>query len=770
MKSCLRLWFVALFIPAWVFGQQQKCNISISFFVKDVSGAKPLRDAYISLSGNRTGRRSAVSSPEGIANFQDLCPGNYHYTVLHAGCAPLQGMIKIHTDTSIAVLLSHSAVVLPEVHITGQRIRPEHASVKHIKSSIVEENQFKPLSDILVAVPGVTTLRTGGQISKPLIRGMNAQRIAVLNHGMPLAGQQWGNDHAPELSSFIYDSVAVVRGIAAVEYPAGHMGGALIADKKASFIDQHLHGTKQAGYFSNGRGFWSHLKLEKGINNKGGIRADVAYKAAGDLNAPGYYLRNTGVSEFSTGLLWAHKLTKSISNTLNYNYFTTTIGILRGAHIGNVSDLQEAMLRDKPFFTEDRFSRIIDLPRQEVSHHTISNLTSIQLSKGNEIRLKFGYQRNDRSEFDFRRSGEHDRPSLSLVQHDLFGEAVYSSAKHNTGFQYRITDNTNNPETGILPLIPDFRSHRVGMFYSSSAAVFNREIAFGGRYEFTNVQAFPIERSIPLVVLEEFRSFHTATANFTYPIISSTTQLITWEGQITMRAPEVNELYSFGLHQGVAGIEEGDRNLKTEFGYQHHFNTLHHFGNLTLRADAYMYLLQNFINLEPTGELRSTIRGAFPVFAYVQHPLAMLNGIDAQGEYSLSDNVTLEVRGSILYAQNIAAGAPIAWMPANRALTSATFVLPSFGRVKNPEWKVSSLIVARQSRLLPEQDFMPPPPGYSLINTSFLFRIPIDKSVLQVSVMVENLFNRKYRDFLNRWKYFADDIGRNVILSARFSF
>ena len=753
----------------WLAGQTN-CQLSVVFQIVDASSGKPIRDASITLTGNRRDTYSAQSDPNGRIGISKLCAGEYHYTMLHAKCTPEKGFFRLSKDTTLILYLYHSNIVLPEVQITDHRIRPEDLSLRQVNPSVFGQQQYKPLSEILTAIPGVTILKTGGQIAKPLIRGMNSQRLAVLNHGMPQAGQQWGNDHAPEISSFIYDSTSVIRGIASVEYPAGHMGGALVADKISTFTDDHLHGTYNTGYFSNGHGFWNHLKLEKGDQNEGGLRADVAYKLAGDLRAPDYYLRNTGVREFSAGILWKRNLTDQISNSFNYNYFQTTIGILRGAHVGNVSDLMEALQKDRPFFTEEQFFYTIDLPRQEVFHHTLSNLTQIKTSNGSHLNVRLGFQYNNRNEFDFRRSGENDRPALSLVQWDFFADAVYQKKDQKTGIIFRLTDNTNNPETGILPLIPDFLSHRVALFHSNTMKIAGRKTSYGGRYELTILQAFPIVRSIPMVVLEDYKIFHTATTNVVYPIAQSSRALIIWEGQVTMRAPEVNELYSFGLHQGVAGIEEGNPDLKTEFGFQNHLNTLIHYHRVTLRADAYAYLFQNFINLEPTGELRTTIRGAFPVFKYNQYRLALLTGIDGMIDIAASDNLTLEFKNSFLYAQNLSEGKPLAWMPANRAETGLNISLPNIRNIKNPEWKLSTLLVARQWRLLPDQDFMPPPPGYVLFNSSISFRIPFKKNLFQVSISVENLFNHTYRDFLNRWKYFSDDIGRNIIISVKYIF
>ena len=48
--------------------------------------------------------------------------------------------------------------------------------------------------------------------------------------------------------------------------------------------------------------------------------------------------------------------------------FSTTLGIFSGSHIGNLTDLQNAIASDKPLQNIDRFSYHIDRPYQQVAH------------------------------------------------------------------------------------------------------------------------------------------------------------------------------------------------------------------------------------------------------------------------------------------------------------------------------------------------------------------------------------------------------------------
>ena len=51
-------------------------------------------------------------------------------------------------------------------------------------------------------------LRNGSGISKPVIHGLFGNRVTILNNGITQSGQQWGNDHAPEIDPFVADHLS----------------------------------------------------------------------------------------------------------------------------------------------------------------------------------------------------------------------------------------------------------------------------------------------------------------------------------------------------------------------------------------------------------------------------------------------------------------------------------------------------------------------------------------------------------------------------------
>jgi iron complex outermembrane receptor protein len=98
--------------------------------------------------------------------------------------------------------------------------------------------------------------------------------------------------------------------------------------------------------------------------------------------------------------------------------------------------------------------------------------------------------------------------------------------------------------------------------------------------------------------------------------------------------PEVNELYSSGLHQAVAGIEEGNPDLNKEFSIKGIFtNTFNLREDLIFETSIYTQRINDYIYLEPQNEYRLTIRGAFPVYKIQSNRCYHLWCVDALGRF-----------------------------------------------------------------------------------------------------------------------------------------
>ena len=68
--------------------------------------------------------------------------------------------------------------------------------------------------------------RVSGE-SKPSIRGLGFNRMAVTENGIKHEGQQWGEDHGLEINQFDVDRVEIVKGPSALLYGSDAIGGVI---------------------------------------------------------------------------------------------------------------------------------------------------------------------------------------------------------------------------------------------------------------------------------------------------------------------------------------------------------------------------------------------------------------------------------------------------------------------------------------------------------------------------------------------------------------
>jgi iron complex outermembrane receptor protein len=67
-------------------------------------------------------------------------------------------------------------------------------------------------------------------------------------------------------------------------------------------------------------------------------------------------------------------------------------------------------------------------------------------------------------------------------------------------------------------------------------------------------------------------------------------------------------------------------------------------------------------------------------------------------------------------------------------------------------------------------DLLPPPPSFTIFNTDITFKDKIAKKPFQVTLACRNLFNTQYRNYLNRFRYFADEPGRSIDVTLLYNF
>lgn len=703
--------------------------------------------------------------------FDKLCPGEYHMVAQHFGCEKKNFFFRISRDSFMLIEMEHHPHHLQSVTVRETKLPSTAANYQHMHGKDISHHIDKPLSILLEQIEGVYSIKNGSGIAKPVIQGLTGNRISILNNGILQAGQQWGVDHAPEIDPFAASQITVIKGVEALAYGGNGLGNMILLEPGPVQKDPHLHGSAQMIYQDNGRQWHSSFKLEKS-SDVFDWRFTLSGRWSGDHHSPDYFLSNTGSKNLSlsyNGIL--HSNIKS-THKLYYSFYYNTTGILRGSHIGNLTDLKDALERDTPFYTKNNFSYSIEAPQQSVSHHLLKY--SYQWDKSDIFRqIDFAAQLNSRQEFDVRRSGRSETPTLSLLLQSYnlnFKETrTLGSLTLQNGYQYRFLYNFNQSGTGILPLIPDYSLHNPGAYFKLSGNTNGFNWETGGRIDFNAFSVKKISNSTPRVI-ETFKH-HYLNPSVAIGLSKEFNSHWTTKFNVgfTARSPEPNELYSNGLHQAVAGIEEGDpsltkeESLKINFGQQ--FSPV---AWISLELNAYYQHIDNYIYLQALAEPRLTIRGAFPVFQYRQEN-AVFRGLDAHLNLEPIRGFQIKLISSYLRAKQTN-GKELVYIPPYRFDGLLSYELLPFQKFSKTLIGLELQYTGRQEHYNPDNEFVEPPDEYLLIAGSVSTNFIVFKQQWSSFLSVENMLNKKYRDYLNRLRYYALEEGRIWRLGLRMEF
>ena len=749
----------------------QPCELSVIGQVVDKNTQQPIEVATIYLEELK---RGAISDLDGNFEIEKLCAGDYHMVVSHIGCETQRIFFQLKRDTNWTIKVEHSNQLLNEVTIENHVQESQSQEVEVVEAKQMNKQLAKSLGQTLENITGVALIKNGNGIAKPVVHGLFGNRLTILNNGIAQSGQQWGADHAPEIDPLIANRISVVKGVGAVEFLGSSLGSVILVEPKSIDKDPHLHGVTR--YFFNSNGINNGLNIELQQNHKWlAWKINGTLKKSGDAKTPDYFLTNTGIEEYNFSAELEKQITAKWKANVYYSSFNTQIGILRGSHIGNLTDLESAFEAEQPFFTQDEFSYDIENPRQEVNHHLLKASTKYIFSERAWAEMVYAKQINTRKEFDVRRGDRNDKPALSLDQESDFFESKFHYYFENewhlkSGIQFNRINNVNVPETGILPLFPNYLSIERGAFIMATKAFKKLRIEVGARAEEENRKVASISNTVPREVLNFENTYlnYTATAGLQYTF--SERLSMNYNVGLAARNPEVNELYSNGLHQGVSGIEEGDINLSAERALK---NTLSFATKKKekLFAEVLLYhqYIQDYIYLQAQDEFRLTIRGAFPVFKYEQTD-AQIYGLDFVTKYQFNEKWLTDVNYSFIRGNEIDNGLALINLPSNAIWSTTTYRLSSLLGLKNIEFQMLHRYVFEQRNISEEQDFVAPPEGYYLLG----FRASAEKQLkgirLEAHLGVENALNASYRDYLNRQRYFADELGRNFTVGLVMNF
>jgi iron complex outermembrane receptor protein len=341
--------------------------------------------------------------------------------------------------------------------------------------------------------------------------------------------------------------------------------------------------------------------------------------------------------------------------------------------------------------------------------------------------------------------------------------------EYKLGSQSIFVDNNNDLGTGITPFIPNYYQMGQTFFGILHQSKNTWDFELGAKIDYKSINSYYFEGNNGITFNKGFLggSVYAGMEKEWKKDFKSKLNL-----GLTSRSPEVNELLSKGLHQGLSSIEEGNISLKNETSFK---STLSFEGflikKISFNALGYFQFVKDYIYLQPQKEFRVTIRGAFPVYNTVQNNVSIF-GTDLSLNYEVNANLKTSLMYNITRGNNLDSGNYLIHMPSDRIMGTLNF---NFRAIKSQNWNPTEIqfisqYFFKQNRWNPNQEFLAPPSAYILFGGSISNEFKFFKNFHKISLTVDNIFNQSYRNYLNRQRFFADELGRNLVLKLDFRF
>ena len=768
MKKLLSLFLLAMGFS--LYGQE-----TLSLIVEDKAG-QPLPSAVVHFVG-----KHFVSDAKGRVNIPNLAKGKYPIKVNYLGFLDYEAIVAIPAVNPYKVVMQEEVNQLSGTTLIGHVAKPVTASVAIDKPKL-QQKSGEELAKVLTTVAGVSMIQTGATIAKPVIHGLHSNRILILNNEVRQEGQQWGADHAPEIDPAVADKITVIKGADAVRYGSDALGGVVVIAPNQLPYGDGLHGQLSPSFASNGRKSATTLKLESGLPGllHWAWRVQGTLKRSGDIHTADYMLNNTAAAEanFSAAIGMRQE---AGSAELFYSRYENESGVFYGSHIGNLDDLLARFEIGRPLTTYP-FSYSIEAPKQKVIHHLLKAKAYYFLPFGGKLTAQYAFQKDIRQEFSVRRLDRTRIPALNmwLTTHlaEVFWENIDTQHwKTLVGGSFSLQDNYNQPGTGVVPVIPNFASVGYGAFAIEKYHKDKWNAEAGLRYDYKYLSADGYDMYSQRYGGEH--DFHNITYSLGGAWQATPHTALSSNIGVAWRAPQVNELYSSGLHHGAGTYNLGEASLSPETGAKWitSLSYTHPERGIYLTADAYVQLIKNYIYDYPTGETRTLFSGVYPIFQYTQAD-ALFRGVDIDASLRLAQwgafaqRLSYGLRGSVVFANELKTDRYFPFIPAPRLSQSLEWKAQLKGLFQTLEASIGHIFVAKQTRFEPSQELVATTPdAYHLFEAAVGGTIAIgEQQTLSIRLSCENLFNQLYKEYTNRFRYYAHDLGRNVYLRLNYNF
>lgn len=691
----------------------------------------------------------------------------------------------------------HHLTELSAVKVTASPLQGDAESLARpvdvLAGERLDEQKAGTLGDTVAKLPGVQSTFFGPGVGRPIIRGQEGPRVAVLSNGMGnMDASTVSADHATSIEPFLADQIEVLKGPATLLFGSGAIGGAVnVVDGRIArdLPDRPLSGRAEVRGNSVNDERSGMFRLD-GVNGNWVLHVDGLVRNGDDYRIPGYAVID-GLEDHSghdheegdtdeprrgtldnssirtrAGGVGATWLGEGGYFGASASTYRTNYGIPNGAHV-HADDDHDHDHGDEEEEGDEHDVRIDMVQNRFEAKGGIYNPVSFLKN----INLRTAYTDYEHVELEagtpstrFTNRGVEAR--LEAVQQQIGGwDGAF-------GLQF---GNSDFGAKGEEAFVPDTGTRNVGLFVLQEKQFGPFKLELGGRHD-----------QVKLDPTGDYRARTFDATNLSAAGIWKLNDAVDLRFGVdgSERAPTNEELYAAGAHIATRSLEIGDANLKTERGQRVELGIHTHSDRLDFSASIYQTKFKDFIYLADTGVVES-----LPVRLWTQQD-ATFKGAEAEalvhlfegnsGDWDLrvfGDYVKAELDGSGSRSVDIAV--PHGDHDHNYTVDLANSgYLPRISparvgadlRWSRDGWRASVGAVRYSSQKDTAQNEAESA-GYTLVDAHFAYRWDrSDSNSYEVFLDGNNLTNREARAHTSLLRDYSPLPGRGVAFGIRAYF
>jgi iron complex outermembrane recepter protein len=704
--------------------------------------------------------RTATTNDEGVFRFVSLPAGTYHVATQRIGFAPGHADVSIPAsgaDVQVTITLRSAAVELTNLQVTatvtGGDPRDVPQSVTSLSGQDLARQIGGTVAQTLAREPGISVRYGGPAATAPVIRGLQGERILVLQDGDRAADlSSAAPDHGVSIDPLTAQRIEVVRGPASLLYGNQALGGVVnvISNDIPTSIPTHVDGyfAGQTESATPGAAVAAGATIPLGesfaLVARGGGRRTDDLRQGGRLALPNTFYHNyNGVGGFGFA-------TKAATGGLVYRGYNFDYGLPSGEGERAKIDGRRHELVGRSDFTLNAgalSSVRVSATGQWYSHAEINQETG-----------------NTNTSFDLKTQ------TVDVLARTRAGRTAGAFGVSGLFKQYAAL--------GEEALTPAANSNGLGAFLFQEVALGTAapdtdarvaKLQVGGRMDAyrIDVRAGGDEKFAPFVGKRSFNQF-SGSLGLSVPLGGHAT--LAGSMARAFRAPSVEELSSNAFHGAAGTFDVGNPNLKAEVNQGFDGILRVEGSRVNGQIAGFFNAIQNFItpNIVKDTTVASDEGDITVPLNRISQADATLRGVEGRLEVEALPHLVLGGMGDLVHGQLKATKTPLPFIPASR--------LGGLAR-----WSNAAFSASTEYRHAFAQNRVPPsvseddPAGlatgaYDLLDLSVGYTIPAGGRLNSIVLRMDNALDEKYVDATSRIKTFAMNPGRNIALVYKLLF